>query len=149
MTSVAEKLEQLFHEKDIPVRREEIDESLVIYVVEFNLKPTHVLRLEVIVEKDTSSCDVQIGYRYVSLLREYNKRHELFEIINQLNEAQTGYYTLYLAQDGEVYMKKLVRSGLDVQPIYEMIIQGPAIIRHILPTLEKITGELNTHEIGL
>ena len=52
-------------------------------------------------------------------------------------------YTFYLADDGEVYARTLIRSGLDIESIFEIMYQGPFIISHILPKLEKIAGKFS------
>lgn len=143
MTTIVSLLDQLFEEKKMPVERQEVEGDLALYILNYQLKPNHVLRMEMICPKDVTRADVQMTYRYVTMLSRYEKRHEVLEVINDFNEMDSAYYTFYLANDGEVYARTLIRSGLDVESIFEIMYQGPFIISHILPKLEKIAGEFS------
>lgn len=143
MTSIVSLLDQLFEEKKMPVERQEIEGDLALYILNYQLKPNHLLRMELICPKDITRADVQMTYRYVTMLSRYEKRNEVLDVINDFNEIDSGYYTFYLANDGEVYARTLIRSGLDVEGIFEIMYQGPFIISHILPKLEGIIGEFS------
>lgn len=143
MTTIVSLLDKIFEEKNMPVERQEIDGDLALYILNYQLKPNHLLRMEMICPKDLTRADVQMTYRYVSMLPRYEKRHDVLEIINDFNETDSGYYTFYLANDGEIYARTLIRSGLDVEGIFEIMYQGPFIISHILPKLEQIIGEFS------
>lgn len=140
MTIVAQALEQLFVEKQLPVTKKEVDPDLVLYALDYTINPTHVLRMEMILPRDLERTDVQITYRYVTMLSRYEKRHDMLEVINNLNESKSAYYTFYLAPDGEVYAHTLVRVGEDVQTIYETMVNGPAVIHSVLNEFEKVAG---------
>ncbi|MBS4750088.1 hypothetical protein KG091_03230 [Carnobacteriaceae bacterium zg-ZUI78] len=140
MTTVVESFDALFAERKVPVTKTDIGDGLVLYNVDFRLKATHTLRLEMILENNKEETDIQIVYRHVGFLKNYNQKDEVISLINQLNEMKTGYYTLFLAGDGELYLRKLVRSNYQVKPVYDMLIQGPAIVRALLEDLEAITG---------
>lgn len=140
---ISEKLEALFAEKGVPITKDVLQDNLVLYRVDFKLKPTHILRMEMIVPELEGLKDVQITYRYISFLKDYNKKGDTLALINDLNEVRTGYYRLYLAHDGEIYLKTLVRSSEDVLPIYEVMVQAPTIVANFLPEIEEIAGEFN------
>lgn len=146
MSTTMERFDVLFAEKNVPVQKEQISDELVLYHVDFTLKPTHLLRMEMIFQTNVDKTDIQLTYRYASFVKDYHKRGEVLELINQLNESHTGYYRLFLAGDGEVYLKTLIRVHDNVLPAYETLIQGPAIVRAILPDLEAINGPLNMEE---
>lgn len=143
MTTIVSLLDKIFEEKNMPIERQEIEGDLALYILNYQLKSNHVLRMEMICPKDVTRADVQLTYRYVTTLSRYEKRHEALDIVNEFNEVDSAYYTFYLADDGEVYARTLIRSGLDVESIFEIMYQGPFIISHILPKLEKITGEFS------
>lgn len=143
MTTIVSLLDQIFEEKKMPVERQDLDGNLALYILNYQLKPNHMLRMEMICPKDVVRADVQMTYRYVTMLSRYETRHEVLEILNDFNESDAAYYTFYLANDGEVYARTLIRSGLDVEGIFEIMYQGPFIISHILPKLAEITGEFS------
>lgn len=140
--TLVEQFDKLFMEKEVPVDKQLVDGNLVLYKIDYALKPTHTLSVEMIFQTDADKTDIQITFRYVSFAKYYDKRAELLETINQLNEVKTGYFRLYLAGDGEVYLKTLIRAN-DVLPVYETLVQGPAIVRYVLPELEAINGVFN------
>lgn len=143
MTTIVSLLDKIFEEKQMPVERKEIEEDLVVYILNYQLKPDHILRMEMICPKDVTRADVQLTYRYVTMVSRYEKRNDVLNVINDFNEIDSAYYTFYLANDGEVYARTLIRSGLDVDSIFEIMYQGPFIISHILPKLAEITGEFS------
>lgn len=143
MTTIVSLLDKVFEEKQMPVERQEIEGDLVVYILNYQLKLNHILRMELICPKDVNRADVQLTFRYVTMLSRYEKRHDVLEVINDFNESDSGYYTFYLANDGEVYARTLIRSGLDVDGIFEIMYQGPFIISHILPKLTEIAGEFS------
>lgn len=140
---IAEKLDVLFAEKGVPVTKNELQDDLILYRVDFQLKPTHILRMEMIVPALEGLKDVQITYRYISFLKDYRKKGDMLTLINDLNEVKTGYYRLYLAHDGEIYLKTLVRAGEEVLPVYEIMVQAPTIVANFLSEIEQIAGEFN------
>ncbi|MBF0779856.1 MULTISPECIES: hypothetical protein [unclassified Granulicatella] len=146
MTTVMEKFDALFAEKKVPVQKVMISDELVLYHVDFTLSPTHILRMEMIFQAYVDKTDIQLTYRYASFVKDYQRRAEVLELINQLNESHTGYYRLFLAGDGEVYLKTLMRVHDDILPAYESLIQGPPIVRGLLPDLEAINGPMNMEE---
>lgn len=143
MATVIEQLDALFLDKEVPVTKREIEEKLVLYTIDFILTDKHHLRVELIAESGVEQTDVQVTYRYVSMLTDYDKRGDLLEVLNELSYMATGYYTMHLAGDGEIYMRTLIRTHADVLPLYETLIQGPAIVRSILPQIEKVAGEFS------
>lgn len=60
------------------------------------------------------------------------------ELFNQLNEAETAYYRICLAGDGEVYLRLLTRTTNEVMPIYEMLITGSGIAQQIINKIEAL-----------
>ena len=75
------------------------------------------------------------------MLRDYNSRGKALEVINDLNEMKTGYYSLFLAGDGEVFLRSLLRIGTDPRPLYDTIVLGSAIAKSLQPQLVAELGE--------
>lgn len=139
--SVTQLLDNLFASKDIPITKEITAENLALYTVSFHLNDKHALRLEVLCENEVERTDVQLTYRFVAFLNRYEKKDELLTLLNDLNEYKSGYFTFYLAQDGEVYLKNVTRVSDDIQSLYETLIQGPEVVRLCLRDIETITGQ--------
>ncbi|MBS4769933.1 YbjN domain-containing protein [Carnobacteriaceae bacterium zg-C25] len=139
MTTVAHALETLFALKKVPVTKKELGDNLNVYVMDYNLNADHTTRLEIVLPNDLDRTDVQITYRYVTMLNRYEKRQDMLEALNEINES-SSYYTFYLAQDGEVYARAFIRSGVDVQCLYESIVHGPAVIENVYSKIEAVAG---------
>ena len=59
---------------------------------------------------------------------------------------KTGYYTLHLAMDGEIFLRNIIRVGEDVTPLYETVVYGARIARGLIPALVEKLGK--SSEIG-
>lgn len=148
MATIIEQLEQLFLEKQLPATKHELSDNIVVFDMAFSIKENHHARLEIISKNDDETSDVQMAYRYVGYLTDYDKKGEMLELINQLNAVDSGYYTIQLAEDGEIMLRTLIRVHDDLLPLYETMIQGSAVCRHIAPQLETITGVIDTVKLG-
>ena len=71
------------------------------------------------------------------MLDDRSKEAETLSLINDLNEMKTGYYNLYLAGDGEVFLRTLMRAGEDAQPIYQTLVMGSSIARHVIQEFQE------------
>ena len=60
--------------------------------------------------------------------------------MNELNEIKTGYYNVYLAGDGEVFLRTLMRTSADVNPLYQTLIVGSTIAKNVIEELETQLG---------
>lgn len=137
---VVEQFDKLFADKNIPINKEVLNNGLVLYRVDYNLTTKHIVRVEVIIEDQKDVTDVQIVVRSVGFLSDYDKRGDLLEVLNALNDVKTGYYRLYLAGDGEILLKLLSRTQKDVEETYQMLFSGVHIARMIQDDIEKVTG---------
>ncbi|MCR8968772.1 hypothetical protein [Facklamia sp. 7083-14-GEN3] len=142
MSEFKEKFDALLNEKKLPANYQEIQDGNHLYRFQFKVNKERKLVVELIVQ-DTKGdhLDAQIIYRHVHLLKDYNQRPEALEAINELNEAKTGYYNLYLAGDGEIYLRNLLRATQDPTLIYEVLVMGSSIARALQVELEKKLGE--------
>ena len=98
--------------------------------------------MEVIIQdNDKKYFDAQIIYRNVHRLNDPGKEDEALELINELNGMRTGYYSLFLAGDGEIYLRSLMRTGQDPYPLYETLVVGSGISRTLQPLMQEKLGE--------
>ncbi|MGF3066116.1 hypothetical protein ACQV2X_01905 [Facklamia sp. P12945] len=142
MSEFKERFDALLKEKKLPANYQEIQDGNHLYRFQFKVSKERRLVVEVIIQNAKGAhLDAQIIYRHVHLLKDYNQRPEALEAINELNEAKTGYYNLYLAGDGEIYLRNLLRATQDPTLIYEVLVMGSSIARALLVELEKKLGE--------
>lgn len=134
MSNIQKNFEQKLHSVNIPFNYQEIEHGHHLYRFTYQITKSKKLTVEVIVqESDDKNADGQIIYRQIHNLADRSQEVEALKLINELNGMQTGYYNLYLAGDGEVFLRSLVRVSEDPQPFYETIVMGSAIAKSILP----------------
>lgn len=134
--------EALLKEKQIPATYKEIEGGHHLYRLQFRATKTKVLVVEIILQNgEQAYVDCQVIYRHIHLLKDYHKRSEALDLINELNEMKSGYYALHLAMDGEIFLRTLMRVGEDVTPLYETIVFGSSIGKRLMPELTEKLGE--------
>lgn len=147
MSKIKEAFDKILAGKKIPANYKEIENGHHLYRLQFKASETKLLMVEIIIqESEDPYVDSQIIYRHVHLLNDYNKRGEALDLINELNEMKTGYYTLHLAMDGEIFLRNIIRVGEDVTPLYETVVYGARIARGLIPALVEKLGK--SSEIG-
>ena len=121
---------------------QEIENGHHLYRLQFRITDKHALAVEIIFQEgDQDYVDCQIIYRHIHMLKDYHKRQEALDAINELNEMKTGYYSLYLAMDGEIFLKTLLRVGPDIIPMYETLVYGSSIGKNLVADLGKRLGD--------
>ncbi|UUX34108.1 hypothetical protein [Fundicoccus culcitae] len=139
--SLKENFEAILTEKKLPSNYREIENGHHLYRFQFRVTKTTALVVEVIIQNtDKPSSDAQIIFRNIHSVMDYNKRGEALELINELNEMKTGYYSLFLAGDGEIFLRSLLRMTEDATPLYETIVFGSGISRNLKVELDKVLG---------
>lgn len=142
MSKISENFETLLTEKQIPLQHQTIEDGHHLYRVAFQIQKSRLINVEIIIqESDEDYVDGQIIYRHVHQLDDRAKEGKALSLVNELNEMRTGYYNLYLAGDGELFLRNLMRVGEDVEPFYQTLVIGSGIIRAMLPDVEAVLGE--------
>ena len=141
MSIIQQNFEKKLNEVHIPFNYQTIEDGHHLYRFSYQISKSRKLIVEVILqESDDSYVDGQIIYRQIHNMADRSKEVDAIKLLNELNGVQTGYYTLYLAGDGEIFLRNLVRLGTDPGPFYETIVMGSAIARNIVPILSKALG---------
>lgn len=142
MSQFKEKFDALLEEKKLPAKYQTIPAGHHLYRFQFRVTKERILIVEVIIQdNDKKYFDAQIIYRNVHRLNDPGKEDEALELINELNGMRTGYYSLFLAGDGEIYLRSLMRTGQDPYPLYETLVVGSGISRTLQPLMQEKLGE--------
>lgn len=142
MSRIQQNFEDKLKSVNIPFNYQTIDNGHHLYRFSYQVTKSRKLIIEVIIQEgDSNYVDAQIIYRQVYTLSDRSQEDAALKVINELNGMQTGYYNLYLAGDGEIFMRNLVRLGEDPEAFYETIVMGSAIARTVIPTMVKELGE--------
>lgn len=142
MSQFKEKFEALLTEKKLPAKYQTIQDGHHLYRFQFRVAKERTLIVEVIIQdSEKDYFDAQVIYRNVHNLADYNKKDEALNFINEMNGMRTGYYSLFLAGDGEIYLRSLMRIGQDPYPLYETLVVGSGIARSLQPSMTERLGE--------
>lgn len=138
MPNITASFEGILREKQVPLAKSIDEQKQTFYSGSFQLTPTKTLLFHVAFQSADGISDVEIVYSKLAMISNYQKKAELLELLNQLNEAETAYYRICLAGDGEVYLRLLTRTTNEVMPIYEMLITGSGIAQQIINKIEAL-----------
>lgn len=142
LSKIIENFEQLIKEKEMPLSKKEIKNGQILFNGAFRVKKNLRLPFGVVFDnKESETVDYQIVYHRVAYVRDFSKKTEVMELLNELNEMKSGYYRFCLAGDGEIYMRLLARTSEDIRTAYEMMVMGGNIAKALLPEIEQATGE--------
>ena len=138
MPNITASFEGILREKQVPLAKSIDEQKQTFYSGSFQLTRTKTLPFHVAFQSADGISDVEIVYSKLAMISNYQKKAELLELFNQLNEAETAYYRICLAGDGEVYLRLLTRTTNEVMPIYEMLITGSGIAQQIINKIEAL-----------
>lgn len=138
MPNITASFEGILREKQVPLAKSIDEQKQTFYSGSFQLTTTKTLPFHVAFQSADGISDVEIVYSKLAMISNYQKKAELLELFNQLNEAETAYYRICLAGDGEVYLRLLTRTTNEVMPIYEMLITGSGIAQQIINKIEAL-----------
>lgn len=138
MPNILTNFEGILREKQVPLAKSVDEKKQTFYSGSFQLTPAKIVPFHVAFQTSDGISDVEIVYSKLAMISNYQKKAELLELFNQLNEAETAYYRLCLAGDGEVYLRLLTRTTNEVTPVYEMLITGSGIVKQISEKIESL-----------
>ncbi|XJS09705.1 hypothetical protein ACF3NG_06025 [Aerococcaceae bacterium WGS1372] len=142
MSKIQTNFENKLNEVKIPFNKTEIESGHSLYRFSFRLSTERALIVEVIIQNTQDKyADAQIIYRHVHLLTDRSKESDAYELLNELNEMKTGYYSLFLAGDGEIFLRTLLRTGEDAEPLYQTLVMGSGIAKGLQDELTNVLGE--------
>ncbi|MGY4104297.1 hypothetical protein ACWOA0_01605 [Ignavigranum ruoffiae] len=142
MSKIQENFEQKLKSVDIPFNYQEIEDGHHLYRFTYQLSKSRKVIVEVIIqEAETDFVDGQIIYRQLHQLADRSLETKALSLLNDLNGMRTGYYALYLAGDGEIFLRNLVRLGQDPEAFYETIVMGSAIAKALIPDITRALGK--------
>ena len=140
VVQILDELDKLFAEKKLPLKKQEIVNNQTLYQGSFMAGPGRKVPFGIVVINGEDVVDFQITFKQIAYLTNYSDKTQLLEVLNELNLTKAFYYKVCLANDGEVLMKTMAKTTEDVRPLYEMLVVGSNVVKHVLEEVEKITG---------
>lgn len=145
MASIQTALEEMFKTRNVPIEMKELADKQYVFSGGYKLGPDKVIPFHVVARdfnEGSSVTEYQITYRKICQVEKYEDTTKALQVINELNQKATGYYTLVLAGDGEIYLRLLSRTTEDTRLLYEIMVFGSATARRVYPLLEqRINGK--------
>lgn len=122
--AITEAFDTLLEEKGFTLVKEENEHGNVVYSGSFESPEGKKLPFGVVFQRNESPSDYQIIYRGIAYLKDYGKKAELLELLNELNQGEALYYKVSLHGDGEVQIHAHGRTTDDMDPLYAVMIAG-------------------------
>ncbi|EFR30902.1 hypothetical protein [Eremococcus coleocola] len=137
MSVINDNFVQLLNSKKVPLKSQEIENGHMLHRMNFQIQKNRASAIEVIIQGGQDDyADAQVIYRNIYNMKDRAQEGQALELINQLNEMRTGYYNLFLAGDGEIFLRTLMRVGQDPEPLYQTMIMGSGIARNLVKEFE-------------
>lgn len=139
MTETIDKFEALLKEKKIPLKRSELNNGQILFNGSYRISKTRVLPFGIVFDhKDTKTIDYQVTYHKLAYVKDFSKKEEILELLNELNQVKAGYYTAILGADGEIYLKQLGRTSEDIVTAYEILVVGSTIAKVLIKEINQV-----------
>lgn len=145
MAIIEKAFDDMFATKQVPIQKKELANDQYLYSGGYKLAEDKVIPFHIVArdfKDDANVTEYQITYRKVCQVEDFNNTNTALQVINELNQKVSGYYILVLSGDGEIYLRMLSRTMVDVQLVYEVMVFGSSTARRVYPILEeKINGK--------
>lgn len=142
-TNITAAFEKVLKDKTVPLKPRTLSDGNIAYDGTFDIAGRSPLGFGVVLENKPDVCDYQIMFNELARLKSYEQKEAVLEKLNELNIVDTGYYTLILGNDGEIFMKTLGRTTTNVQALYEILVYGTNIAKKAQEALIDFLASLN------
>lgn len=144
LTQTIDHFEALVEEKKIPLKKSQLKNGQVLFNGSYRISQTRVLPFGIVFDnKENQTIDYQITYHKLAYVRDFSKKADILELLNELNQVKAGYYTAILGADGEIYLKQLGRTSTEVVTAYEILVFGSTIAKALIKEIEQILAPEN------
>lgn len=131
--------QELLNSKGFPMKITE-DQDAFLYKGSFQLEETHFVNINVQVTKGKERAVGQIVFENVAYCHKPQERFAWLEMINELNCESGVYYYFCLGKDNRVFMRYVTELADNLDPFFNILIQGPYLIKRVIEKLEKRFG---------
>lgn len=144
LTQTIEHFEALVKEKKIPLKKSQLNNGQILFNGSYRISKTRLLPFGIVFDsKDNNTIDYQITYHKLAYVKDFSKKAEILELLNELNQVKAGYYTAILGADGEVYLKQLGRTSEEIVTAYEILVFGSTIAKALIKEIDQVLAPEN------
>lgn len=139
MDAINQSFQTITAAKKFPMKAiEEADKW--VYKGKLALNDAHVVNFAVSITKGEKRAVAQIVYQDIAYSRSSDSRLEWLELINDLNREMGVYYYFCMDEEDTLFMRYISEVTTDFEAFFNILIQGPSLIQHTLPKIEKKFG---------
>lgn len=144
MNQIIENFRETLKEQNMNLTKEELKNNQVLFTGGFRLRENQQIPFGIVFDaSDQETVDYQVMYNQIGYLDNRDKKSELLDYLNEINQMKAGYYSFTVRDDGEIYLRTLGRIGQDVKAAYEVMIYGGSIAQALVPELDELLEKLN------
>lgn len=144
MNQIIENFRDILEDQNMNLTEKELQNNQVLFTGGFRLQENQQIPFGIVFDaSDQETVDYQVMYNRIGYLNNRDKKPELLDYLNEINQMKAGYYSFTVRDDGEIYLRTLGRTGQDVKAAYEVMIYGGSIAQALMPELNELLEELN------
>lgn len=144
MSQIIENFRNMLKEQNMNLTEKELDNNQILFTGGFRIQKDKQIPFGVVFDaSDQETIDYQVMYNRLGYLSNHDKKSELLNYFNEINQMKSGYYSFAVRADGEIYLRTLGRTGQDIQSAYEVMIYGGSIAQALIPELDDLLKALN------
>ncbi|WP_170242497.1 hypothetical protein [Streptococcus suis] len=140
MNTVNAAFQSLLKEKKFAMKATEKEQEW-IYQGRLALSDVHLARFSVSLSKDPHYAIGQITYQQIAYMKSSDDPAQWYELVNQLNREFGVFYYFCLDEDGSLFARYVSEVSQDLAYFYHILVQGPALIKEVMPLIEERFGK--------
>lgn len=139
-----DKMNQAFQahlkKKQFAVKMTEVSDQWH-YAGQLELSAVHKVSFTISLSKGEQYAVAQIVYSNIAYIKPEDDKLDWLETINHLNREQGIFYYFCLDADDKLFARYVTEVSRDIDYLFHILVQGPALIKQTVEKLEKRYGK--------
>lgn len=111
------------------------------YAGQLELSAVHKVNFTISLSKGEQYAVAQIVYSNIAYIKPEDDKLDWLETINHLNREQGIFYYFCLDADDKLFARYVTEVSRDIDYLFHILVQGPALIKQTVEKLEKRYGK--------
>ncbi|MCU9533790.1 hypothetical protein [Streptococcus sp. CSL10205-OR2] len=139
MDKINERFQNLLKEKSFPMKVIEESDAF-IYKGRFSITDVHTIDFAVSLSKGDNRSVAQVVFQNIAYCKNKEEENKWLSFLNQLNREQGIYYYFSMDENQRVFMRYVCEISQDLENLFNVLVQGPYLIKTIMPQIESEFG---------
>ncbi|HEM3178589.1 TPA: hypothetical protein U0919_002162 [Streptococcus suis] len=140
MDKMNQQFQELLVRKNFKLKMYEEEEAW-IYQGKLELNRLHFVDFSVSLSKGEDYSIAQITYRNIAYVKDDRTKSNWYRLLNKLNKNNGIFYYFCLDEQDALFARYVSEVSKDLEYFFHILVQGPALIKQVLPVLEEQFGK--------